>query len=110
VPRRKPVCPAATTVGDPSRPSVVCGVLDRSNDGAQLNGLTERGQVTPLFDGRRDANTVTLLCCGSDGAGGRCYYTECVLWRAAKETDWAGRSGPDALRDPQAGLAAARAA
>jgi hypothetical protein len=79
---------------------MICGVLRESNRGAELDGFTLRGQVSPRQDGRADAKTVVSLCCGIDvptiADKPRAHYTSCPLLRAERERQWAQR---DELRD-----------
>jgi hypothetical protein len=83
-------------------PSVLCGVLDKANDGAHVNGFEDRGHVSPVISGDRDRSAVSAYCCGTGIPGSVASYTACPIWRAAKEAEWARRRGPDALRDEQA--------
>jgi hypothetical protein len=94
------VCPAAVEVrpvGD--APSIVCQVLERTNDDAEIGGVRERGQVSALFSGTRDAGTVHGFCCGQGVTGSPSSYASCAIWEAAKEAHWAARAE---LRDGQA--------
>lgn len=93
-------CPAATPIEPPGHgPSVVCGVLDKANDGAHVGGFTARGQVSALMSGKRDPSVVEHACCGD--------YTACLIWRAQRDAERATRRGPDALRDVDADRAPA---
>lgn len=98
-------CPAASVhppaVGD-GVPTVLCGVLANSNEGAHIAGVTRRGQVDPVFHGDRDPSIVRFTCLSPGVPGSRMSYCACVLWRAQRDADRAGRRGPDALRDEQA--------
>lgn len=94
-------CPAATEINLPDvGPSVRCGVLARSNDGAEVNGWEARGQVDDTFEG----HTVTArrFCCDDGTTDERTGYTRCVIWEAERKAQAAGRSGPDALHDEEA--------
>jgi hypothetical protein len=95
-------CPAAAEVSPVAHgPSVLCGVLELSNDGAHAHGFQSRGQVSALMSGAKDAKTVAGFCCRS-GAGEPGGYVRCAIWRAQREAEWAARKGPDALRDDAA--------
>jgi hypothetical protein len=97
------VCPAASEVQPPAHgPSVVCGVLELSNDGAHVQGFTSRGQVNALMSGQKDRRTVQGFCAGQGIPGSRISYCSCAIWRAQREADWAARRGPDALIDDAA--------
>jgi hypothetical protein len=98
------VCPAATLVEPPNdAPSILCGVLELSNDDAQLNGYRDRGQVNAMFSGSRDAGTVQNYCAGRGIPGSPMSYCACVIWRAEKARIEAARAaGQDGLRDPSA--------
>lgn len=98
-------CPAATTfppvVGD-RVPDVLCGVLAKSNDGAHVGGFTSRGQMDPMFYGDKDPSVIRHACHGRGVPGSPASYCACVIWRAQRDAERAGRKGPDALRDEQA--------
>lgn len=98
------VCPAASAIEPPGdAPSVVCGVLENSNDGAHIAGNRDRGQVSPIFSGARDARIVAGFCAGQGIPGSLASYCSCAVWRAEKERIRAGRpAGPNGLRDGQA--------
>lgn len=97
----KLVCPAALPIHPATdEPSVVCGVLEQANEGAEIGGWEERGQITARLSGSRDRSTVRNLCAGRGVPGSAVSYCSCVLWQAQKEAEWAQRHGPDALRDP----------
>lgn len=81
---------------------MLCGVLDQSNDGAEVDGYESRGQVSPIISGSQDQRPISTYCCGCGVPGGLVSYTACPIWRAAKEAEWARRRGPDALRDTDA--------
>jgi hypothetical protein len=96
---REPVCPAASTVrGD----SVVCGVLALGNESASLRGSREAGQVSPVMDAARHGSVVRHQCFGRGVPGSESSYCRCVLWRAQRDAEIAGRHGDGALRDEQA--------
>lgn len=97
------VCPAASLVEPPAHgPSVICGALELSNDGAHVNGFQSRGQVSALMSGKSDPRTVRGFCAGDGVPGSPRSYCSCVIWRAQRQAEWAARRGPDALRDDQA--------
>jgi hypothetical protein len=80
------VCPAGTHVSPPSEgDSVVCGVLEQSNQGANVGGFHSRGQLPALISGRADPKVVLGFCCGPGVPGSRLSYCSCVLWRAEKQ-------------------------
>lgn len=95
-------CPAASPVQPADdQPSVVCGVLEIANEGAEVGGFTERGHVSALFSGSRDAGTVQNFCAGRGIPGSPMSYCSCVIWQAEKDRIAAQRkAGPDGLRDP----------
>lgn len=96
-------CPAASVVEPPAHgESVVCGVLELSNDGADAHGFQSRGQVSALMSGRKDTRTVRRFCAGRGIPGSPMSYCSCEIWRAQREADWAARRGPDALIDEAA--------
>lgn len=84
-------------------PSVLCGELVIANDGAHVQGFQSRGHVSPVMDGDHDATAIATYCAGDGIPGSEISYYQCPIWRAAREAAWAGRTGPDALRDEQAG-------
>lgn len=95
------VCPAANLV-EPAddQPSIVCGVLELANDGAQINGFTHRAEVSALFSGTRDAGTVHNFCAGRGIPGSPMSYCSCAIWQAEKQRiDDQRAAGPDGLRD-----------
>lgn len=97
------VCPAASPLNPAAGvPSVVCGVLELSNEGAHAHGFQSRGKVSAVMDGEHDAGTVHGFCAGPGIPGSLVSYCACAIWRAGREADWAGRRGPDALRDEDA--------
>lgn len=94
------VCPAARSIHPADdAPSVICGVIDGSNEGAEIGGWERRGKVTPVVSGTRDPATIRYLCAGRGVPGSETSYCACVLWRAQRQADWADRHGPGALRD-----------
>jgi hypothetical protein len=96
-------CPAAMEVSPPAHgPSVRCGVLELSNEGAHAHGFQSRGKVPALMSGRHDARTVHGFCAGPGVPGSRLSYCSCAIWRAQREAEWAARRGQDALRDSEA--------
>lgn len=104
------VCPAASPVQPANdEPSVICGVLELANDGAQIAGRRRGAEVSALMSGTRMAATVELFCAGRGIPGSPMSYCACAIWRAEKARIAAGRStGPDGLRDEQAGVSARR--
>lgn len=106
------LCPAGRQVSPPLHgPSVMCGVLEQSNDGAHAHGFQSRGKVSALISGRHDSATVREFCCGRrvpDGSkdveaapGEQASYTACRVWQAEKARIAAARKGPDGLHAPQ---------
>lgn len=77
----------------------MCGVLELSNEQAQLNGYRSRGHINPVLSGTKDSGTVRLFCHGPGIPGSPMSYCSCDLWRAQRDADRAARRGPDALRD-----------
>lgn len=98
------VCPAASEVSPPAHgPSVICGVLELSNDGAHVAGFASRGQVSALMSGRKDPRTVAGFCAGQGVPGSPRSYCSCEIWRAEKARIAAARrAGMDGLRDDAA--------
>lgn len=96
------VCPAGAPVHPPAdSPSVLCGVLNLANDGAEVRGFQSRGHVSPVMSGDRDTNAVFAYCRSEPhGIAG---YDQCPIWRAARDAELARRRGPNALRDDHAG-------
>jgi len=97
-------CPAATPVQPANDdPSVVCGVLERANDDAELHGFRARGQVSALMSGSKDSGTVLNFCAGQGIPGSPASYCCCAIWRAEKARIAAARrAGQDGLVDEQA--------
>lgn len=95
-------CPAASTfppaVGD-RVPDVLCGVLADANDGAHVGGFRSRGQVDALFRGDKDPSTIRFACHGQGVPGSPMSYCACVIWRARRDADRAGRRE---MRDTEA--------
>lgn len=97
------VCPAALPIHPAADvPSVVCGVLEQANSGAEIGGWEQRGQITARLSGSADRSTVRALCAGTGIPGSAISYCACELWRARRHADWANRTGPDSLRDEKA--------
>lgn len=80
---------------------MVCGVLELSNERAQLGGYRSRGHIDPVLSGTRDGGTVRLFCHGQGIPGSPMSYCSCELWRAQRDAELAARRGPDALVDEQ---------
>lgn len=96
-------CPAASGIHPAAdAPSVLCGVLAQSNRGAHVRGFQSRGQVSPVMSGSHDPATIATACAGDGVPGSQLSYCACAIWRAGKQAEWAGRRGPDALRDEHA--------
>lgn len=97
------VCPAASLLNPAiGAQSVLCGELDLANDGAEIDGFTDRGQVSPVMHGDHDRRVLGTYCCGPGVTGAVNSYAACPIWQAAKEAYWARRRGAGALRDEQA--------
>ena len=84
---------------------MLCGVLLRSNDDAEIGGVRARGQVDPVMSGRADASTVRGFCTGTGIPGAPVSYCSCALWVAEKDRIAAGRAD---LQDAQTARPSAR--
>lgn len=82
--------------------NVLCGVLALANESASLRGSRAAGFVSPVMDGVRHGSVVRFQCLGEGVPGSEMSYCRCVLWRAQREAELAGRSGDGALVDGEA--------